>query len=643
MRRRLYTESLGKKSEKQMLSALKSDDRAVRTTALLAYEDLADDAFYAKVAKMFKKLSSEAKADVVYWIGEKDIESQSDLVYSVLNAGGELGANAIEAVGKLGDNKAAEKLFDMLGGKYSDAAVEALKYVDVDLTEKVTAELPEAEGKRAEALLALASVKRISESAPAVFAHTSSADSDVAEAAVKALAGVVSAADFNAVAKMYDSAKKNHEVLEEALMAAMSQMSDDARYEAVKSYVDSAENPEYFYMAMASAANQDAVDYLKGKYDAGSSKALDALSTIRNESVAPVLLEVADKNQEYIKRYVDIIDANVKNDNPYKCRCYYKALQKATDIKAVNYVIEHIGWVPTQSAFDIAASYLDNPATVRMAAEAAKRIASNSTAEIDYNRLKEVLAKVAEYYGSTGNADDGYAVDEIRKILEKAAPVEKFQLSDEEKALGFEVLFDGTDLSKWVGDKVGYQVINDVIHVTASYGAAKNLYTEKEYTDFVFRFDFCFLEEGVNNGVGIRTPMGVDAAYEGMCEVQVLDHDAPMYADLRPYQVHGSVYGVVPAKRIVHKPLGEWSSEEIRVVGDRVTVTVNGEVIVDANVREACQGHNVAPDGGSHNPYTVDGRNHPGMFNKKGHVGFLGHGEGLRYRNVRILDLSARK
>jgi hypothetical protein len=31
------------------------------------------------------------------------------------------------------------------------------------------------------------------------------------------------------------------------------------------------------------------------------------------------------------------------------------------------------------------------------------------------------------------------------------------------------------------------------------------------------------------------------------------------------------------------------------------------------------------------------------MFNKKGHVGFLGHGEGLRYRNVRILDLSARK
>ncbi len=639
----LMTESQGPKSAKKILAALKSEDRAVRTTALLAYEDYADDAFYAQVAKAYKKLSPGAKADVVYWFGEKDVQSQLDLVLSALNAGGELGANAIEAAGKLGGKEVAEKLFAMIGGRYSADAVEALKYVDVDLVEKVAAELPKAEGRRAEALLALAAAKRMTEAAPAVFAHVASSDADVAAAAAKALKGVVTVDDFKAVAKLYDTSAGKQDVLEAALMAAMRQMSADEKYEAVKAYVGSAANPEYFYMAMASAGTEEAADYLKSKYDAGSSKALDALSTIKNESVAPVLLEVAENNQEYIKRYIDIIDANVKNDNPYKCACYYKALQKAKDTDAVNYVIEALGWVPTMSAFNMVADYIDNPATARNAADAAKRIAANNDAEIDYNRLKEVLAKVTEYYKGTGNADDGYAVDEIRKIIEKAVPAEKFELSDEEKKQGFEVLFDGTDLSKWVGDKVGYQVLNGCINVTASYGNAQNLYTEKEYKDFVFRFEFCFLEEGVNNGVGIRTPMGVDAAYHGMCEVQVLDHDAPMYANLKPHQVHGSVYGVVPAKRIVHKPLGEWSYEEIRVVGDRVTVTVNGEVIVDANVREACQGHNVAPDGSDKNPYTVDGRNHPGMFNKKGHVGFLGHGEGLRYRNVRILDLSAKK
>lgn len=220
------------------------------------------------------------------------------------------------------------------------------------------------------------------------------------------------------------------------------------------------------------------------------------------------------------------------------------------------------------------------------------------------------------------------------------APAEKFVLSEDEAKAGYEVLFDGTDLSKWTGNTEGYTPVNGTIFVTANYGNEKNLYTIKEYSDFVFRFEFCFVKPGVNNGVGIRTPMGKDAAYWGMCEVQILDHDDPIYKNLKEYQVHGSAYGIIPAKRVVHKPLGEWNYEEIRVVGDRITVTLNGEVILDGNLRKACKGHNVAPDGGKKNPYTVDHRNHPGMFNEKGHVGFLGHGAGIKFRNVRILDLS---
>ena len=530
----------------------------------------------------------------------------------------------------------------MLGGRDSDAAVNALRYVDIDFTDAVAAALPQAEGKKCEALLYLASSKRNTKAAPAVFAHVTSADQGVADAAAKALAGVVTASDAAAVAKLYDASEKNLGELEKALKVAVRSLSADAKYEAVKGFADSAKNPERFYATLANAGTDEAVEYLSAKYAAGSEKALDALSTIKNINVAPVLLSAADKNQDYIKRYVDIIDANVTDQNR-KCEDYCQALAKATDLSAVNYVIEAMGWVPTPRAFAVVGEYVSKPETARTAADAAKRLASKNAADLDYFQLKAVLAEVVNYYQGTGNADDGYAISDIKKILENVTPVEKFQLSDEEKKLGYEVLFDGSDLSKWVGDKVGYQVVNGCIDVTASYGAAKNLYTEKEYTDFIFRFEFCFLKEGVNNGIGIRTPQGVDAAYHGMCEVQVLDHDAPMYADLKPHQVHGSVYGIVPAKRIVHKPLGEWSTMEIRVVGDNVKVTVNGEVINEANVRKATKGHNVAPDGSDNNPYTVDGRNHPGLFNKKGHVGFLGHGAGIKFRNVRILDLSARK
>ena len=69
-----------------------------------------------------------------------------------------------------------------------------------------------------------------------------------------------------------------------------------------------------------------------------------------------------------------------------------------------------------------------------------------------------------------------------------------------------------------------------------------------------------------------------DAAYVGM-EIQVLDSEHPVYRDLHEYQYHGSVYGVIPARRGFLKPTGEWNMEEIVADGNRIKVTLNGEVI----------------------------------------------------------------
>ena len=237
----------------------------------------------------------------------------------------------------------------------------------------------------------------------------------------------------------------------------------------------------------------------------------------------------------------------------------------------------------------------------------------------------------------------GTAPVEFRNVYVNELPsTPVFELSAEEAAEGFEVLFDGRSLHKWTGNTTNYVPLNGTIDVTAQYGGSGNLYTKKEYSDFVLRFEFRFIREGVNNGIGIRTPMGVDAAFEGM-EIQILDHDAPIYKDIKNYQQHGSVYGVIAAKRVKFPPLGDWNVEEIRAVGDRITVTVNGEVILDGNIREACQGHNVAPDGAKVNPYTVDHKNHPGLFNTSGHIGLLGHGAGIKFRNIRTKELPAPK
>ena len=634
----LLVETMGQKSQKYILSALKGDDRRVRATAFLAYADLADDEFYTQVAKLYKKLSPEAKADVIYWFGEKDVKSQLPLVMSELNAGGELGANAIEAAGKIGDSKTAEVLLSMLGGESSSDASAALRHIKVDISDMVATAFAGADSKTTSALLSLVSAKGNNKTSSAVIELAKSDNKALAAQAHTALSAVVSPSDFDKIAQMLDAASGDNPQLVNALMSTLKLLSDTDKYEKVVAFTSKASFPENFYPVIAGTNTDDAVTYLESKYKTGSDKALASLATISNQNVAPILLDAADKYQEYLKNFVGLV-RNGDFSQSEKCEYYCRALNKATDNDVKKCIIDALGDIPTMRAFVTVGSYIGDPEFVRDAAGAARRIAAKNASAIDYFQLKEVLGKASDYYKTTGDADDGYAVGEIKKLLDSVKPYEKYQLTEEEKALGYEILYDGTDLSKWVGDKVGYQSVNGCIEVSATYGDTQNLYTEKEYSDFVLRFEFCFLRSGVNNGVGIRTPMGVDAAYHGMCEVQVLDHDAPIYADLRPYQVHGSVYGIVPAKRIVHKPLGEWSTMEIRVVGDNVKVTVNGEVINDTNVRKACKGKNMAPDGSDKNPYTVDGHNHPGLFNKKGHIGFLGHGEGLKYRNVRVLDL----
>jgi hypothetical protein len=208
------------------------------------------------------------------------------------------------------------------------------------------------------------------------------------------------------------------------------------------------------------------------------------------------------------------------------------------------------------------------------------------------------------------------------KELERAQP---FELSEQEKKDGFKILFDGTNMYQWTGNTGDYILEDGCIsmHPIRSFGG--DLYTREQYDNFIFRFEFQ-LTPSANNGVGIRTEQGKDAAYHGM-EIQILDHDHPVYADLAPYQVHGSVYGVIPAIRTSPKMDGEWNYEEIVADGDHIKVTLNGKVIVDGNIREA------AKNG------TIDHKEHPGLFNKTGYIGFLGHGSYVKFKNIRIKEL----
>ena len=197
----------------------------------------------------------------------------------------------------------------------------------------------------------------------------------------------------------------------------------------------------------------------------------------------------------------------------------------------------------------------------------------------------------------------------------------------------FEPLFSGEkDLSaNWIGNLKGHEVVDGVIITKKKSG---NLYTKKEYQDYIFRFEFK-LPKGGNNGVGLRAihpdsdDSGKSVAYSSV-EVQILDDSHPAYAKLKEWQFHGSAYGLAAAKKGHLKPLGEWNAQEIYLKGNHLIVRLNEVVILDTNLSES-----VSHDSPYNKKKLGEGRNRGA-----GHIAFCGHGEGIAFRNISVAEIT---
>ena len=620
-----------------VVDALKTGDRPYRNAALAATAAYNPVSLAAVLEKVYPSLSEEARADVLNWLADHKIEAALPLALQSIRTPGELGETAIRTAGILGGEEAADALVAALSGDRAPMAFSALSTFEGELSEAVARGLERpVDTQQQENLLRLASKRRLTGLAPRVLKMAASGDA----AAARALDGLATPDQADEIAALLDAAPETlAEPLQKALVYAVHTETPEAQAEKLKGYLSAALHKEKLYPALAAGNSEAAAKVLReaAQQDASARETLLGMQVPSvMEDVLAAAREGGKDAEKYLGRYADLLSRFGQNDD-VKRLGYAQVLSLSSDPAVKKSALGKLAGMPLMKCFLLSGKYLDDPSeSVRFAAaDAVRQIASKCREEINYDDFKTGLEKAAALYRSRGQADDTYAVDEIGKLLEGAVPAPRSELTAEEKARGFEMLFDGSDLSRWHGDFEGYTVVNGAILVSARYGSTGNLYTNKQYRNFVYRFEFCFLEEGVNNGVGIRTPENVDAAYEGMCELQILDHDAPAYAGwLKDYQTHGSIYGIVPAKRVKHKPLGEWSTEEIVVEGDRIKVTVNGELITDADVRKVTAGGRKA---------TVDGRAHPGLFNRKGYISFCGHGSGLKIRNVRILDLGEKK
>ncbi len=203
--------------------------------------------------------------------------------------------------------------------------------------------------------------------------------------------------------------------------------------------------------------------------------------------------------------------------------------------------------------------------------------------------------------------------DEANKILKAAADSAAYQPA-----------WNGKDFTDWAGPVENYEIVDEAIRCKTGKGGT--IYKNEELKDFAVRLEM-LIPPGGNNGLAIRYPGTGDPAYSGMCELQVLDNEAPKYAKLDPRQFHGSAYGMAAAHRGYLRPAGEWNFQEVTVRGSTIRVELNGTVILATDLAK------LDPAG------FASAKAHPGGDRTSGFFGFAGHNDPVAFRAIEIRKL----
>lgn len=187
------------------------------------------------------------------------------------------------------------------------------------------------------------------------------------------------------------------------------------------------------------------------------------------------------------------------------------------------------------------------------------------------------------------------------------------------------------DVSKPGPEGAVWKVIDGVLHGSEPRGTW--LVSEKEYADFVLKYEFRLGERG-NSGCGLRIPAAGDPAFDGL-ELQMVDprYYPPDFGVVPPSELTGGLYRAVAPSAQLFKPT-DWNSYEITCQGSRVTVILNGQQILDYDLDQhttIVKRHD--------NTEASALKDRP----RKGHIGFQELSRGgahVEIRNAQIKELS---
>lgn len=621
-----------------VIQAARSDNPEVRKAALHFASRIPGEAATSLWVAELEGASAEVKGEIIAMLGRRGDKSALPVLLNALKADDlQVRLKAITAAANLGGKEVLGNLLEQLTTDQKDEIdairTTVLQFRGDDVTDAIASVLAKVSDPAKTTLLDILAARQAARHREAIFALAEGPSRTVRTAAFKALDSLAAPEDLPRLVKLLLEAESSSErsAAQKAVASTARRVSDPAqRVQPLLAAYDSAStaNKESILATFAGLGGEQALEVVKRETTSTDPQirtaAIRALSQWSGEEAMPELLNLfktaQDESHHVLagRGYVRLLDES-QMKSWKKLPLFAEVLKAARRAEEKRLVLASLADIRTTDSLKLTARYLDDQDLKGDAALSALKIAlpRNRREEgLGGPEVAQILIKAIPLVQDADLRKKGEKhVNDIYYKIETSQP--------QADAEGFVPLFDGQTLAGWTGSVDGYTVEDGVLVCLPDKGG--NLYTARTYDDFILRFAFK-LTPGANNGLGIRAPLGTNAAYEGM-ELQILDDDDPKYKDLQPYQYHGSIYGVVPAKRGHLKPDGEWNEQEVTAKGGRITVKLNGEVIVDADV-------STIPTTG-----TMDGKAHPGLHRREGHIGFLGHGSRVEFRDIRIKEL----
>lgn len=631
----------GKAALAELLAAMDDPEKEYRGAALLLAAQIPGKAASSAWAAKSAKVSTEVRGEILSMLGARDDSgARSALRAALKDEDAEIRAVALASATRHGGVKAVKPVSALLASaqtpEEAQAASAALLRLPGDRVAKCANKILMGKAVSAEARKAAIGVlaaRKADAYLETVFAQTKNEDEGVRVAALKALGALAGWEQTGRLVGLLVDAKSDAErlVARDAVVASAKQgPTKNDRVAPLVAARSHAPAPAHGAVIEAlvelggDSALQAVLEDTKHADATVRTAAFSALGAWKTGDGVMALVDAWAAGSDAETRAAVLEAALRQGQQPAlaaedRAWLHQALLADAKDDKERQAILESLATVRSVDAAVIASSCLDNAALQGVAADAMVRIVCPPKPDAKglegtaLAYLNQALPKV------TTDPLKKQAADYLGKFPAESliAPAAK------EDESGFTPIFNGHSLEGWVGDVKGYMA--EFGKLVSKQGVGGNIYTEKEFGDFVLRLEFK-LTPGANNGLGIRSPLNCHVATDGI-ELQILDDTNPKYATLKPYQFHGSVYGVVPAKRGFLKPVGEWNRQEVTAKGRQLTIVLNGETILDVDLDE------IVKDG------TPDGKAHPGLALPKGHLAFCGHNDVLEFRNLRVKPL----